>query len=100
MIKHIVSFNFIDGIADSKKREISIQFKTRIEKLKDIIEGINIINVVIDTLPTSNKEILLYSEFISEYALKEYQDHPFHQAIIKDFGSKYFKDRACIDYKF
>lgn len=99
MIKHIVSFRFIDSLTSEEKSTILKDFKARVEVLKDIIEGIHHLEVVTNLLDTSNVDIAIDSLYESAEALHQYQIHPAHQAVIEDFGAKYFKDRTCIDYE-
>ena len=101
MIKHIVSFRFIDILTAEEKSTIAKDFKKRVEALKDIVEGIHHIEVLTSDslLDTGNVDIVIDSLYESEKALADYQVHPAHYDLVNDFGTKCFKDRTCIDYE-
>lgn len=98
MIKHIIVWKLKEEFSEEEKREIKETFKTRLEGLKDKLDGINKIEVEINPLPSSNMDLMLDSEFESEAALNAYQVFPEHVEI-----SSYLKERVisrnCIDYK-
>ena len=97
MIRHIVTWNFVDGFSEAEKKTNALNIKQGLESLKQIIDGVIEINVYINELSTSNRDIILNSLFESEEALADYQVHPAHQEVSAFIGSV-TQNRACIDY--
>ncbi|MCL2382648.1 MAG: Dabb family protein [Oscillospiraceae bacterium] len=97
MVRHIVSWNYKQGFSDDENRENAIKVKNELESLKNLIEGIIEINVHINILSSSNRDIVLDSLFVDEEALQNYQVHPEHKRVGAFVGSV-TQDRACIDY--
>ena len=97
MIRHIVMFNFREGFTPEENRQNAQQVKARLEGLKSVIPGIVEFDVIIDALPTSNKDVVLNTLFVSVDALAAYQVHPAHEEVSKFVGSV-MRNRACIDY--
>ncbi len=72
--------------------------KELLEPIREKVEGAVAIEVVINELSSSNREIALISTFETVEALQNYQTHPDHVE-----AGKYVRsvtcDRACIDYE-
>lgn len=97
MVKHIVMWNFSTSLAADDKRDAAKTIKRSLEQLKEKIPGIISLEVVIDGLAGSDREIALISEFQSEEALKAYQTHPEHvKAGV--FVKTVCRDRICFDF--
>jgi len=76
MIKHIVMWKLRDK-ADA------VDIKTRLEALAGKIPGLLNIEVGIDFLESEQSaDVVLYAELESREALKAYQSHPEHQAVV------------------
>ena len=97
MIRHIVIWNFKDGFSDTQNKENALTVKVELEKLAKTIDGIIELYVYINTLPSSNKDIVLKSLFVSEDTLSKYQIQPEHKKV-SEFVSTVLQNRACIDY--
>jgi len=97
MVRHIVSWNFKDGLSDAENSRNALAVKTELENLKGTIEGIVELEVHTNVLHSSNKDIVLNSLFVSEEALAAYQAHPDHKKV-GELVAKVLQDRACIDY--
>jgi len=98
MVRHIVAWNFSDGFSDDDNMRNALRIKTELENLKGTIEGIVELDVYVNTLPASNRAIVLNSLFASEEALAAYQVHPQHKRV-GEFVATVLRDRACIDYR-
>ena len=97
MIRHIVMIKYKEGFSPEQNRENAKQVKYLLEGLKDIIPGIIEFDVIIDALPTSDKDIVFNSLFESVEALAAYQIHPAHVEVAK-FVASVMWNRTCIDY--
>ncbi len=95
MVKHIILWNLKDAFNNDK---IKTEMKTSLEGLLGVIPGLITIKVEINPLPSSNADVMLYSEFIDEAALKDYAVHPEHVNIADTKVRPFTKQRVCIDY--
>lgn len=99
MVKHIVLWNFVEGLSADERREAGEKMKTLLEPIKELVPGAVKIQVVRNELTSSNRDIALISTFENLDALTTYQNHPAHVE-----AGKYVRsvtcDRACMDYEF
>ncbi len=68
-----------------------------LEELKHVIPQIVEIGVVTDLLPTSNRELMLFSLFANTEDLAAYQVHPEHVHVSAYVGV-FLQSRTCMDY--
>ena len=97
MLKHIVMWNFKEGLSDSQNAENALKAKAELEALVNYIDEILEIKVHINHLSSSNMDIILNSTFTNEKALAAYKIHPEHLRV-GEFISIAFQNRTCIDY--
>ena len=99
MVRHIVLWNFVEGLSDTEKREAGQKMKKLLEPIRELVPGAVKIEVLQNPQPTSNREVALISEFETVDALMTYQKHPAHVE-----AGKYVRsvtcDRACMDYEY
>ncbi len=97
MVKHIVLWNFVEGLSDAQRAEAGERMKALLEPIKALVPGAIEIFVVKNELASSNRDIALISCFESEAALAAYQSHPAHVE-----AGKYVRsvtcNRSCMDY--
>jgi hypothetical protein len=98
MIKHIIIWDFKDGLSDGEKAESAAKIKKDLEGLVGVVEGLKEVTVYADMLPTSNGDLMLDSVLESEDALANYAVHPAHVAV-KDYIATVVKARKCVDFK-
>lgn len=63
------------------------------------ISGLVEIKVQIVALPSSNADVMLYSVFSDENALKEYAVHPEHVYVADTFVRPFTETRMCLDFE-
>ncbi|WP_430249852.1 Dabb family protein [Neorhizobium sp. DAR64860/K0K1] len=81
MIRHIVMWN-VRGETPEEKLASAHLIKTKFEGLKGQIPGLSTIEVGLDISRISYAcDVVLYSEFDDEAALKLYADHPAHAKV-------------------
>ena len=97
MIRHIVSWNFNEEVSNEKKKIIALELKQKFADLENMIDGLSYIDLEINLLPSSNKDIALNTLFTDIESLNNYQDHPAHKAI-GEFFKPYLSNRVCIDF--
>lgn len=97
MIRHIVMWNFKEGFSQAENRANAQKVKTELESLTTVIPGIISLKVIIDPLPSGNREIALNSLFESEETLAAYQIHPEHVRVSQFVGTV-MRNRTCFDY--
>ena len=98
MVRHIVLWNFVEGLSDAEKAEAGEKMKALLEPIQELIPGAVEIQVVPNQLASSNRDIALISTFETVEALSTYQNHPAHVE-----AGKYVRsvtcNRACMDYE-
>lgn len=95
MVKHIIMWNLKEEFNnDDIKKEI----KNGIESLAGKIPGLIEIKVETNRLATSSADIMLYSVFENEDALKGYTVHPEHVTVANNNVRPYTQGRACFDF--
>ena len=99
MVRHIVLWNFVEGLSDAEKAEAGEKIKALLEPIQELIPGAVEIQVVPNQLASSNRDIALISTFETVEALSTYQNHPAHVEAGKYVGSVTC-DRTCMDYEF
>ena len=97
MVRHIVMWNFKDGFTDDENIFNANKVKDSLEALTSIIDGIISLEVIISSLKSSNRDIVLNSLFIDETALANYQIHPDHVRVSNYVGTV-MMNRSCVDY--
>lgn len=98
MVKHIILWQLKDEFTQEQKEEIKAGVKEGLESLKGKIPGLIDINVQIDSLESSNADMMLDSIFEDEAALKGYSVHPEHVKVADSKVRPYTKSRSCLDF--
>ena len=95
MVKHIILWKLK---SEFNNDEIKNQMKETLEGLYGQIDGLLEIKVQIEKLDSSNVDVMLYSAFTDEAALKNYATHEKHVFVADNFVRPYTESRSCIDY--
>lgn len=95
MVKHIILWKLKEEHnTDAVKNGI----KEGLEALLGVVPGLLEIKVQTETLESSNVDVMLYSVFEDEAALKGYAVHPEHVKVADTNVRPYTAVRSCIDY--
>lgn len=98
MVHHIVMWNFREELDDKARKEAGERIRRELEAVGKIVPGVVSLEVIINEMDSSNKDLALFSVFETAEALSSYQVHPEH---VKAGG--YIKtvacDRVCLDYE-
>lgn len=97
MVKHIVLWNFVETMTAEEKKEAGMKMKSILEPLKDVIPGVISLQVVLNELDSSNRDVALIGEYESVEALNNYTVHPAHVEAGK-FVRSVTCNRACLDF--
>ena len=95
MVKHIIIWQLKE---EANTSEVKAGIKQGLEGLAGVIPGLIEIKVMINPMESSNGDVMLYSVFESEEALKGYAVHPEHVKVADNLVRPYTKTRACFDY--
>ena len=95
MVKHIILWKLKNEFNND---EVKLGIKQGLEGLMGKIPGLIEIKVQTETLPSSNTDVMLYSVFESEEALKGYAVHPLHVEVADTKVRPYTEIRSCIDF--
>lgn len=98
MVKHIILWK-LKETDEASAAEIKANAKRELEALNGRIEGLLDVKVIIDSLSSSNADMMLDTSFTSEEALKGYQVHPLHQAAANTYVRPYTEVRLCLDFE-
>ena len=96
MVKHIILWKLKDEFNTS---EVKQGIKNGLEGLLGVIPGLLEIEVKTETLASSNVDVMLYSAFENEEALKGYSVHPEHVKVADTLVRPYTETRSCIDFE-
>ena len=99
MVKHIILWQLKDELTDSEKVSVKLGIKDSLESLLGKIPGLLEIKVETDGLASSNADVMLYSVFENEDALKGYAIHPLHVAAADSKVRPFTKTRLCLDFE-
>lgn len=95
MVKHIILWSLKEEFNNEK---IKKEMKTALEGLVGVVPGLSVMKIEIEPLPSSNSDVMLYSEFESEQALKDYAVHPEHVRVADTRVRPFTKTRTVIDF--
>ena len=97
MVKHIILWTLKEEFNnDNVKHEM----KESLEALVGVIPGLLEMKIQIEKLESSkNADVMLYSVFESEKALKEYAVHPAHVEVADTKVRPFTQSRACLDFE-
>jgi type III secretory pathway lipoprotein EscJ len=96
MVKHIILWKLKE---ENNTAEIKNGIKQNLEGLLGKIDGLIEIKVQTECLESSNVDVMLYSVFENEEALKNYAVHPEHVKVADTFVRPYTAIRSCIDFE-
>lgn len=95
MVKHVILWKLKDEHNNSTVKQ---GIKDGLEGLMGKIDGLLEIKVEINGLSSSNADVMLYSVFENEDALKNYAVHPEHVQVADTFVRPFTEVRMCMDF--
>jgi len=96
MVKHIILWKLKE---DCNNNDVKKNIKENLESLSGKNPGLLKIQVQTEKLASSNADVMLYSEFESEEALKGYAVHPDHVFVADNFVRPFTQTRLCLDFE-
>ena len=96
MVKHIILWKLKE---EHNTVAVKEDIKCGLEALQGVVPGLLEIAVQIEKLPSSNADVMLYSVFESEEALKGYAVHPAHVAVADGKVRPFTETRMCLDFE-
>ncbi len=96
MVKHIILWKLKE---EHNTKAVKAGIKKGLEALMGVIPGLVEISVQTEKLPSSNADVMLYSVFESEAALKNYATHPAHVAVADGKVRPFTETRMCLDFE-
>lgn len=98
MVNHYVFWNLNDSLTKEEKEQAALTIKEKLEAVGKLVPGVVSLEVKINDLESSSRDVALLSSFESVEALSAYQVHPEH---VKASG--YIRtvacDRVCFDFE-
>jgi len=96
MVKHIILWKLKE---EHNNDDVKRGIKENIEALQGKIEGLIEIKIQVEKLESSNADVMLYSVFESEQALKDYAIHPDHVYAANTYVRPFTESRLCLDFE-
>lgn len=96
MVKHVILWKLKE---DANNMTVKQGIKDGLEELMGKIEGLVEIKVEINGFSSSNADVMLYSVFENEDALKNYAVHPEHVYVADTFVRPFTEVRMCMDFE-
>lgn len=96
MVKHIILWKLKE---ECNNAEVKSGIKQGLEGLMGKIPGLLEIKVETQPLDSSNVDVMLYSVFESQDALKGYAVHPEHVKVADTKVRPFTAVRSCIDFE-
>ena len=98
MVNHIVLWNFKPELTKEEREAAGAQIHENLIAVKEQVSGVISLQIVVNELDSSNKDIGLISSFESVEALNAYQVHPAHVKA-GSYIRQVTYDRVCLDYE-
>ena len=95
MVKHIILWKLKD---EHNNDAVKSGIKGGLEGLKGKIPGLLEIKVETNKLESSNADVMLYSVFEDEAALKGYAKNPLHVEVADSKVRPFTETRLCLDF--
>ncbi len=95
MVKHIILWTLKE---ECNQEQVKTQMKAALEGLVGVVPGLLTMKIEINPLDSSNADVMLYSEFENEKALKEYAVHPAHVEVADTKVRPFTKTRTVMDF--
>jgi len=96
MVKHIILWKLKE---EHNTMSVKRMMKCELEGLKGKISGLILMEVQISGLASSSADVMLYSVFEDEKALKDYAIHPAHVFVADTYVRPFAQTRLCLDYE-
>lgn len=96
MVKHIILWKLKE---ENNCISVKQGIKAGLEGLIGKIPGLVEIKVQIDSLDSSNADVMLYSVFEDEVSLKGYAIHPEHVFVADTYVRPFTQTRLCMDFE-
>lgn len=96
MVKHIILWKLKE---EHNNLTVKQGIKDGLEGLMGKIDGLLEIRVETNGLASSNADVMLYSVFENEEALKGYAVHPNHVYVADTFVRPFTETRMCLDFE-
>lgn len=96
MVKHVILWKLKE---EHNNVLVKQGIKDGLEGLMGKIPGLVEIRVQTECLASSTADVMLYSVFEDEKALKEYASHPAHVFVANTYVRPFTQTRSCLDFK-
>lgn len=97
MVTHIVLWNFQENLTQEQREAAGQKIKAELERLVSIVPGVHSIEVKMNRMASSTRDLALFVECESEEALKQYAVHPEHLKVV-DYIKTVTCERTAFDY--
>ena len=99
MVKHMILWQFAEHLNEEEKDMHGKRIKEGLEALYGRIDGLLDIHVYLNSMPSSNYDILLECTMKDKDALQYYAAHPEHVQVKDSIIVPVTRNRVCFDYE-
>ncbi len=96
MVKHIILWTLKE---ESNTPAVKADMKSALEGLVGVVPGLITMQIELAPLPTSNTDVMLYSEFEDAAALRGYAIHPAHVSVADTYVRPFTATRTVMDFE-
>lgn len=98
MVNHYVFWNLNDSLTKEERIQAGLTIKEKLEAVGKLVPGVISLEVRLNELESSNRDVALLSVFESVEALNAYQVHPEHINAGSYVGTVTY-NRTCFDFE-
>lgn len=98
MVRHLILWKLKESLSVEEKKQVLFDMKEHLEGLVGKVPGLESLKIVVNSMESSNADVMLDSVLESEEALKGYQSHPDHVAVANTYVRPFTEVRMCMDY--
>ena len=99
MVRHVILWKLKEELSEAEKAKVKKEAKENLEGLVGKVPGLREMHINIETLPSSNMDMMLDALLDDETSLKGYAVHPNHVAVANTYVRPYTIVRSCLDYE-
>lgn len=99
MVKHVILWKIKENYSEEEKGRIKSEAKEALEALVGVVPGLLELHIQVESLASSNADLMLDSVLESEEALKGYAIHPAHVKVADEKVRPFMETRLCLDYE-
>lgn len=99
MVKHMILWKLNENLSPEEQDKIKADMKLHLEALVGKVPGLLHMHIQIDSLASSNADVMLDSTLENAESLQGYATHPEHVYVADHYVRPFTVQRMCLDYE-